>query len=463
MLLRFSLVLSLSSLVLVASSLDIYSDRSFYTYQPRDSFIGFNTALSAKDSSGSLELIKSNNCANATALCQESTALHALHVKRDQITKEQEILKSLVSQYSPNTSIDADKTIQTASKIASRMAQLEEDQKNVQHDIQQANTQFFKHAPSKEALFFAQKPTSDVTLTITRGLVFESHYLLNIDQQNLEHALLITNRSGVDIEAKEVKLFAKPAGYISAPIAFYPQIIQLAPPAQKRAIAQKSMPMMAMDAAAAPMNEALSGALHVSKDATRSYRMKELNLPSDGKEQRVPVNLETLPITSKLTWHPYNSSNVYLTARITPKQNIESNQFKVRQNGELIENAPILKEGKDILIHVAIDYDLETKREKITDFSEDKGLFNSDRLKKEGFKLTLTNRSKISKEVEITERIPLSTQEEIVVTLEALHVKHTYDKKNGKLTMEVSLQPEESKKIEVRYAIRYPKEGQLYY
>jgi len=463
MLLRFSLALYLSSLFLVASTLDIYSDRSFYTYQPQESFIGFNTALSAKDSSGTLELIKRKHCKNDVALCQESSALQALHVKLNQITKEQEVLKSLVSQYQPKTTIDAEQTIQTARKIASRMARLQEKKKNLQLEIQYANTQFAKHAPSKEALFFAQKPLSNVTLDIKRGLGFTSQYLLDMDQKTLEHALLITNRSGVDIEAKEVKLFAKSAGYIGAPIAFYPHVIQLAPPPQKRAIAQKSMPMMAMDTMAAPVNEALSGSLHVSKEATRSYRMKDLSLPSDGKEKKVPVSLEKLPVTSKLTWHPYSSSNVYRSARITPKQSIESNRFKVRQNGELIENAPILKEGKDIVIHTAIDYDIETKREKITDFSEDKGIFNSHRLKKEGFKLTLTNHSKFSKELEITERIPLSTQEEIVVTLEALHVKHTYDKKSGKLSMNITLKPETSKEIKVHYTIRYPKEGQLYY
>ena len=464
--LRLSLILSLSSVMLMASSLDIYSDKSFYTYQPKDSFIGFNTNIKAKNSLGSLELIKKNSCSENSNLCNEHTNLQALHVRLNQLTKERSILDTLVSQYSPDTSIDADSTIKTASKIASRMATIAQESKNLQKEIQNASSQFAKHAPSKEALFYSQKPQSEVTLTINRGLYFQSEYLLDIDKGKLEHSLLLSNRSGVDIVADEVKLFAKPAGYISAPTRFYPRKIRIAQPQAKRSEMRKEMTMMAMaemgDAVAAPAPMA-NQALHVSKTETRSYRLENLTLPSDGKEKKIPVDLEKLHIDSYLTWYPYNSSNVYKTARFTPKQTIESRQWKVRHNQELIENAPIRKDGKEILINVAIDYDIETKRKTIHEFSEDKGIFSSDRLKEEGFKLTLTNRSKVDKKVKITERIPLSTEEEIQVSLEKLNVPYEYDKKTGKLIINAYVKANQAQTIDVIYTIRYPKETQIFY
>jgi len=462
--LRLSLVLSLSSVMLIASSLDIYSDKSFYTYQPKDSFIGFNTNIKAKNSLGSLELIKKNSCTENHALCQEHSALQALHVRLNQLKKEQSILDTLVSQYSPDTSIDAESTIKTASTIALRMATIAQESKNLQKEIQNTSSLFAKHAPSKEALFYSQKPQSEVTLTINRGLYFQSEYLLDIDKGNLEHSLLLSNRSGVDIVADEVKLFAKPAGYISAPITFYPRKIRIAQPQAKRVAMRKEMTMMAMPAmdaiAAAPM---ANQALHVSKTETRSYRLENLTLLSNGKEKKIPVDIEKLTIDSSLTWHPYNSNNVYKTASFAPKQTIESRQWKVRHNQQLIENAPIRKDGKEILINVAIDYDIETKRENISEFSEDKGIFSSDRLKKEGFKLTLTNRSKVDKKIQITERIPLSTQEEIQVSLEKLNVPYKYDTKTGKLTIIASIDARETLNIDVIYVIRYPKEVKIYY
>jgi hypothetical protein len=452
--------------MLVASSLDIYTDKSFYTYQPKDNFIGFNTVIKAKNSLGSLELIKKNSCSENNNLCTEHTNLQALHVRLNQLTKEQSILDTLVSQYSPDTSIDADSTIKTASKIASRMATIAQESKNLQKEIQNASSQFIKHAPSKEALFYSQKPQSEVTLTINRGLYFQSEYLLDIDSGNLEHSLLLSNRSGVDIVADEVKLFAKPAGYISAPTRFYPRKIRIAQPQAKRSAMRKEMTMMAvaeMDTVAAAPAPVANKSLHVSKTETRSYRLKNLTLPSDGKEKKIPVDIEKLHIDSYLTWHPYNSSNVYKTASFIPKQTIESRQWKVRYNQQLIENAPIRKDAKEILINVAIDYDIETKRKTIYEFSEDKGIFSSDRLKKEGFTLTLANRSKVDKKVKITERIPLSTQEEIQVSLEKLDLPYEYDKKTGKLTITASIKAGKTLTTDVIYVIRYPKETEIYY
>ena len=83
--------------------------------------------------------------------------------------------------------------------------------------------------------------------------------------------------------------------------------------------------------------------------------------------------------------------------------------------------------------------------------------------KEEGFKLTLTNRSKVDKKVEIIERIPLSTEEEIEVTLKKLYVPYSYNTKNGKLTMTANIDAGETLNIDVIYTIRYPKETRIYY
>lgn len=460
MLLRITFALSLSSLILSASSLDIYSDKSFYTYQPKDSYIGFNTALKAKDSTRTLELIKKDTCKSSSSLCQEHNRLKALHVKLNKLNKEQAILENLVSQYRPQVAINADTAIKTATKIASRMATLQEKSQKIKKEIQYATALFSKHAPSKEALFYSQLPQSNVTLTINRGLNFQSEYLLDMDMQRIEHTLLLRNRSGINITADEVKLFAKSAGYINAPIQFYPRKIRISQPQAKRAKMRKELSMMAMNSvSAAPTADAI----HASKTQTRSYRINNLTLPSDAKHKKIPVSTEKLQVTSVLTWNPYHSSNVYHTASFNPKQTIESHQWKVRRNQELIENAPIRKEGKKILINVAIDYDLEVKRENINEFSEDKSLFSSDRIKNEGFKLSLTNRSKVSKTVKITERIPLSTQEEIQVNLEKIDLPYDYNEKTGKLTMSVNIGAQSTKTIKIRYSIRYPKETEIFY
>jgi hypothetical protein len=464
MFLKIIISLALSSVILLASSLDIYSDKSFYTYEPKDTFIGFNTRISAKDATQTLELIRKSSCTNKGISCKEHTKIQALHVSHSQLIKEQEILQTLVAQYQPQVVLDADKAIKTASKIASRMAKLEQESLQIESDIKSSVAKFSKYAPSKEAIYFSKKPDSKVTLTINNGLYFHSEYILNIDKSTLQHTILLSNSSGIDIVADEAKLFAKSAGYINTPIKFYPRKIRIQQPQKKRVMSNDAV-MMSMQsvAAPAPVGYRKPKALHVSQKETRTYQIKNLILPSDGSQKNIPVNSENLNINSTLTWHPYNSSYVYQTASFTPKQTIESRKWKVLRGGELIENAPVRKDGKKILINTAIDYDLEVTRKTINEFSEDKGIFSSNRVKKDGFILTLTNRSDRSKSVIITERIPLSTQEEITVSLDKLNTPHSYNKKSGKLTINAKIEPKESKKIEITYSIIYPKDSVIYY
>jgi hypothetical protein len=461
MLFRICTTLSLSSIVLLASSLNIYSDRSFYTYKPSSKFIGFNTSLKAKDSTGSLELVRKNSCEVKDTLCSEFNDMQNLHVKLFELSNEQSILESLLKQYQPQIAIDAKSVIQTSKKIAHEMAVIENESKITAKELKHLTESFSKHTLSKEPIYYAHLPKSEVTLDIKNGLYFKSEYLLDIDNSSLQHSIILTNRSGVDIKADDVNLYATPAGYIRAPIKYYPRKIRTVNPATKRYSSRDEvMSIAAPVMAAAPVAK---NSLHVSKSETRSYKIKNLTLNSDAKEKRVTVDTQKQDINLKLTWHPYISKHVYHTAIFSPKEVIESRNFKIRYKNRLIENAPIRKDAKDILVNIAVDYDVEVKRERLNEFSQDNGIFSSDRLKQDGFKLTLTNHSNRAKSIKITERIPLSTQDEITVSLDRLDLPYRYNKKSGKLSITADLKANESRTIKVSYTIRYPKDMQISY
>lgn len=452
-----------ATLPLFGATLDVYSDRAFYTYEPKSSYIGFAKHLDATNTLGSLTLEEREACADAAPLCKLSETLKRLHVKHASLKKEREIINTLLSKHNIEDIIDPDAAIATASKLAAKITALQQEQQHVEAEIKRLNTQLNHKATASKALHYATLPQGDVTLSIAKGLSFHSEYDLDIDHQLLKQNIVLTNRSGIDIEAKEVQLFERAAGYVQPPIIFHPRKIFLNSNERNRAVAMKAAPMMAMDAvaeAAIPPQ-----ALHVSKEESRSYRIENLTLPSNGVQKRSEVASETLEITQQLLWHPYRSNYVFESVTFEPKSPIESAALKVHYQGKTIENAPFRKEGKKVRVNAAVAYDIETARKPITEFSESKGFFGSDRLKQEGYTLTLTNRSKENKTIQIIERIPLSTQEEITVTLEQVRgdVKHTYNEKNGKLQMQVTLDAGASKEISYSYAIRYPKEVQIRY
>jgi len=100
------------------------------------------------------------------------------------------------------------------------------------------------------------------------------------------------------------------------------------------------------------------------------------------------------------------------------------------------------------------------KRERTT------GIFGNTVRKKDGYTLTLTNKSDKTKEMIVTERIPTSATEEIKVKLLSVKSEKKVDytvSKNGKIEMSISQKAHETKKIEVLFEISYDKELKIDY
>ncbi len=448
----------LASLPLMSATLDIYSDRAFYTYAPQNRFIGFAKNVDAQNLQGSFLLAQEGACPANDPLCKHFDAIKTLEAKLDTLNQEEHIIATLLEKQHIQSVIDADKAINVAQKLSAHLSTLHQENRKLQHQLQIKQSEFNAKTTSPAPLFFTTLPSSDVTLTLL-GIGFYSDYTLNADQSTLVQDIVLQNRSGIALDATEVRLFERQSAGISKPFLFYPRFISTYNEQPRyKAISMARNDMLMESSAPAP-------ALHVSKEASRSYRIANVNLPSDGAKKRSQVSRETLSLSQELCWHPYESDTVYNVLRFTPKAPIEASYLSLVYHGKRIEKAPFRKEKGALLVNAAIEYDLEVSRKPISEFSESKGIFGSDREKKEGYTLFMTNRSKTAKTLHITERIPLSTQEEISVALTDFkgEAQYDYDKSNGKLQINVDLKPNESKELRYVYAIRYPEKMQIRY
>jgi len=106
-------------------------------------------------------------------------------------------------------------------------------------------------------------------------------------------------------------------------------------------------------------------------------------------------------------------------------------------------------------ISLGRDKRIVVKREKLKDFSSKKFIGTN---QKESFAYEISVRNTKSEVIKIVveDQIPVSNNSQIEVTAEELGGAK-YDKITGKLTWEVTLQPNETKKVKFAFGVKYPK------
>jgi hypothetical protein len=199
----------------------------------------------------------------------------------------------------------------------------------------------------------------------------------------------------------------------------------------------------------------------------REYAIKGLVLPSTGEPKTVPVMEWKVPVRCKTELFTYRNPNAFEVCSFKPKFQIEQNRWKITEEGKLINERAVGEYEKDTYrLYTQIDQDIKVVRRKIVQKERETGIFGGTARKKDGFTLTITNKSDKEKKLSVTERIPTSTTEKIKVKL--LSVKGSSPVKyqllkDGKLRMNVTLAAHETKKIEVLFEISYDKDVKIDY
>ncbi|MBN2896876.1 MAG: DUF4139 domain-containing protein [Campylobacterales bacterium] len=442
---------------LQAAYLEVYQDQSRYRYRPESTYIGLAEGVRAMDANGALMLHREAACEEAQGACKELLRLEALRRRDVHLEEEYSALETLLSVQRPQGAIEPKTLMEQAAFIAQHKAQIATERAALSLQIQETQARLQQRTTSEQGLFFDVLPGAEVELIIDKGVGFESVYLLDLDAKVLFHDVMLTNRSGIDLIVDEVRLYDRRADTLRPPIAFAPQVIRNGAPEKLKRTA-----VMAMEAAPAP------AAPQMTQERLRQYRLGKTVLESDGAAQRFEIEQTPLAPTQSLRWDAYGDKAVYETVTLELPKPLESETIKVRQKGRLIEHARMLREASTLRINTAVAYEIEAERKRLVDFSEQKGLFGGDLQKEEGVELHLHNRDTKSRSVTVCERIPVSSDERIVVALRAPSIEgkaleYRFDARTGKLEFEVTLAPDERTKVLIGYTIRYPKEMSIYY
>jgi len=463
-------ILFLSGSMSYASSLAVYQDNTFYNFTPKNNFIGFSKGLKAKCEGTALPLTMSSSCPSDDRLCQVLTDLKNKEQEVQSVQQNSKFLRQLASLPQP-TAVDANGLIEAAKYLGEEQARLLEKEKGLREEVQIKQRTFDKQAPNRRAIKTLKTCNTEVELTIPYGYVsFSTAYEADIADEKEVHItqnLSITNRSGIDIEADSAMFYYRSAKQYVRPIHFYPWIVSKYEPRPqilaKRAKAKRAQMDMLMMAE----EKEIASAPAVSYEDAREYKIEKLVLPSTGVPLDVKVLQWKAPLSCEVRAYPYTNTKAFHVCSFEPKYQIESNQWKVKSSHNVINENALgeYREGKYNL-YTKIEEDIKITRKPIVNKERETGIFGGTARKKDGYTLTITNKSDKVKKLTLIERIPTSTTEEIKAKLLSINAKKKVNYtmlKDGKIEMKLMLAANETKKIEVLFELSYDKDVKVNY
>lgn len=469
-------LLLLSGSMAYASSLAVYQDKTFYKTLSQTNFIGFGQAVKAKCKGATFELFTSSTCPSDERLCRLLTGLKDTEQKVRSVQANKKVLEQLISLPQPTT-YDANAWIESARSIGKEQSRLMTKEKMLIEESRLQQNAFRKQAPKKQALKSTTICADEIELSIPYGYVtFSTHYeadISNDDEITVTQYLSILNRSGIDIEANKAMFYYRRAHQYVEPIQFNPWIVSKYIPIQKKEYKRAKAKALRMDMAMVSEQRVADSTLMdipvpaASYEDTREYKIENLILPSTG----VPVDVKMLTwnaaLECELQAYPYRKSKAFTVCSFQPAYQIDNNSWKVKSEDVVLnENAAGEYRDSSYNIYTQVEEDINIIRTAIVQKDRKTGIFGGTARKKDGFTLTVTNKSDKTKTLTLTERIPTSTTTEITSKLLSIGSTKKVDYKmlkDGEVEIYITLNGNETKKIEVLFEVSYDKDLKVNY
>jgi len=450
------------------STLAVYQDKTFYNFTPLNNFIGFSQGATAKCEGKTIALTPMLSCPEDNRLCKKLTSLKATTLELGTIQSNIKMLDQLVLLPKPTT-FDAASWISAAKLLSEEQTSLFSKKTLLSKELEHQKENFQKQAPTQDALQSMKVCATELELSIPYAHVtFSTNYEANIiddKEVTVTQNLSIVNRSGIDIEADTAMFYYRSAQQYVHPIHFNPWVVSKYVPRVYKKSKRKKASRAMMDENGgdiASIEEVMA-----SYEDAREYKIQNLTLPSTGMPLEVKVLSWKAALTCEVRAYPYVNTKAFHICSFEPKYQVESSRWKITSDKVVINERAVGEYRDDkYSLYTKIEEDINIVRKPIVQKERETGIFGGTARKKDGFTLTLTNKSAKEKTLTLIERIPTSTTDEIKAKL--LNIK-SKDKvnykmlKDGKIEMKISLAGNETKKIEVLFEISYDKDIKVNY
>jgi uncharacterized protein (TIGR02231 family) len=194
------------------------------------------------------------------------------------------------------------------------------------------------------------------------------------------------------------------------------------------------------------------------------YEIKiKQDIPSDGKEHIVPISNFKVPATYVYHSVPKLDQHVFLLAKVNDysQYNLLSGSTNLFFESTFVGQSTLNPEitSDSLLLSLGRDDRVKIERNILKDLTS-KQLIGLNKKELKGYEIIIRNNKKLPVTIEILDQLPISSNNDIVVTPEDLGGAN-YNADYGRLFWKIDLASGETKKLRFVYSVKYPKDKQV--
>jgi len=189
------------------------------------------------------------------------------------------------------------------------------------------------------------------------------------------------------------------------------------------------------------------------------------SVPSDNSPQKIPVTTAALAANPEYLTTPKLQPAAFLTAKVvnTSEFPLLAGALNAFLDGTFVATSALRTVMPEEKFDLALGADegISVKHKRVKRFAEDTGLTNSGKRVTYEYLLTIQNNKQIAARVIVTDQIPVSRHEKIVVKQLAPEVREMKPTAEGALKWTLDLKPAEKRELTVKFSIDYPNDVQV--
>ena len=189
------------------------------------------------------------------------------------------------------------------------------------------------------------------------------------------------------------------------------------------------------------------------------------SIPSDNSPQKIPITTAVLAALPEYLTTPKLQAAAFLTAKATNSSEypLLAGTMSVFLDGTFVATSSLrtVMPGEKFDLALGVDEGISVKHKRVQRFTEDTGLTNSGKRITYEYLLTIQNNKKIAARVVVTDQLPVSRHEKIVVKQLAPDAKEIKPTSEGTLKWTLELKPAEKRDLALKFSIDHPNEVQV--
>lgn len=272
----------------------------------------------------------------------------------------------------------------------------------------------------------------------------------------IDEVINLKNISSIELENINIRSLATYYAGVSKPFPFYPEYLDVPSNSQQEyAIESRTMLASPQALASQKSTKSLSQGTQLTLGTLNGWEFKDVSIPR-GENTELNLSSQALNATFNIFIDGYASNMAFVEGIFTPTKMINAGDTRFYLDSFSVSNYYVNELASDIeqRLYFGVNNHISVTKKHLKDFTENSVFGSKTRMLR--YEYEIKNNSQKEEKIILSERLPISKNEKITVTLVSNETP-TKQKEDGEVWFEFILKPNESKKIEFGYDVKSPK------